>query len=138
MARPGISIVAFASLLAVLPLGGCYEYDANVEPTPIKFEVVLPGRGPAAVMDDIVTVAYKVQTPDGRIIIEDDDCTFTLGRGAVIAGFDMLVTGMQLGEKRVAECPPRLHWGRSGYGEGSNRVPPNTDLRIFVELLKIS
>ena len=84
---------------------------------------------------DLVTIKYRLSTPQGKLILKDDEYRFILGSDSVISGVDEAVTGMSLRGERVVDCPPHKHWGRPGYGDGA--VPPDTNLIIEVELLRI-
>ena len=56
-------------------------------------------------------------------------------RPSVIQGVNDAVIGMRLGGTRTIDCPPRLHWGRIGSGDG--KIPPNTNLIIRIKLLAL-
>lgn len=58
---------------------------------------------------------------------------FQIDAGQVIAGWDLGVTCMLVGEKRELRIPPEL-----GYGErGKPPVPPNATLLFEIELVKL-
>ena len=62
--------------------------------------------------------------------------SFRLGAGSVIEGWDEGVSTMKIGGRRVLLVPPDLAYGRKGAGGG--RIPPNTPLVFFIELLSVS
>ena len=98
-----------------------------------SFEVLKKGSGTEAKTGDNVLVAYKGMFTDGKIF-DQGEFPFTLGAGQVIQGFDMGVTGMQIGETRKVYIPSDLGYGPTGSG---NVIPPNTDLVFEITLSKI-
>ena len=56
--------------------------------------------------------------------------TFTLGTGAVIAGWDKGLVGMKVGGLRQLIIPPSMAYGATRYGS----IPPNTALVFEIEL----
>jgi hypothetical protein len=60
--------------------------------------------------------------------------TFTLGTGAVIAGFDEAVAGMRVGGRRIVVIPPDLGYGAAG----TANIPPDATLIFDIELIKVN
>jgi FKBP-type peptidyl-prolyl cis-trans isomerase len=60
---------------------------------------------------------------------------FVLGEGQVIAGWDIGVAQMKIGDKVKLTIPPELAYGRDGY---PGAIPPNSTLVFEVELLEIN
>lgn len=60
---------------------------------------------------------------------------FPVGAGRMIAGFDMGVKSMCLGEKRRLHIPSHLGYGKTGAG---GVIPPNADLIFEVEMVQIN
>lgn len=60
--------------------------------------------------------------------------SFTLGIGAVIAGWDRGVAGMKVGGKRTLVIPASLGYGTAGNAS----IPPNAGMVFEVELLSVS
>ena len=61
---------------------------------------------------------------------------FELGKGTVIAGWDMALKDVRQGTKIQIKIPAKLAYGRQGVT--SMGIPPNADLIFKVELLKVS
>lgn len=104
------------------------------------------GTGDAAKAGDTVTVhytgwLYEPGAPGNRGVKFDSSrdrgmpFRFPLGAGRVIAGWDMGVEGMRVGERRELIIPPSLGYGSRGAG---NAIPPGATLYFEVELLAIN
>jgi FKBP-type peptidyl-prolyl cis-trans isomerase len=59
---------------------------------------------------------------------------FTLGVGAVIAGWDQGLPGTRVGGLRLLTIPPQLAYGAQGRAPA---IPPNASLIFEVELLEV-
>jgi len=123
--------VAGAGLLS----GGCNPPDVKVKESPIEIVGETIGHGREARAGDVVCIDYRVLLPDGEEVLRDEKFSFTLGAGAVIAGFDDSIPGMRPGGKRIIRCPPHKHWGSIGYGDGA--IPPHTTLTLHIKLISI-
>ena len=134
-------ISLFPALVAALlasAIAGCgREIDVVIKPTPVKVIKETKGYGPKVVDGDLATIEYRVTLPDGKEILNDDEFKFYVNseRSTVIQGLNDTVIGMRVGGSRTINCPPRLHWGRQGYGDGA--VPANTNLLIYVKVLDV-
>ena len=126
-----------AALLASAIVGCGREIDVVIEPTPVKIIKETKGYGPKVVDGDLATIEYRVTLPDGKEILNDDEFKFFVNseRSTVIQGLNDTVIGMRVGGSRTINCPPRLHWGRQGYGDGA--IPANTNLLIYVKVLDV-
>jgi peptidylprolyl isomerase len=58
--------------------------------------------------------------------------SFTIGTGAVIAGWDQGVLGMKVGGKRTLYIPASLGYGAAG---GGSAIPPNSGLVFDIEVV---
>jgi peptidylprolyl isomerase len=101
------------------------------------FKIITAGgtRKPAA--NATVSVLYTLMNVDGRVLDasanrNNTPLSFTLGAGQIIPGFEMTVSDMAYGEKRVVVLPPQLAYGSTGAGA---TIPPNSVLIFEIELL---
>ncbi len=122
-------------VVLALVLAGCADPDLNIQEAPIEILSDVPGIGRAAEPGDLVTIKYRALLPDGSELLSASRFRCELGAGAVIAGVEDAVTGMQVQGRRVVKCPPGKHWAVGAYGKGA--VPANTSLTFHIELLDI-
>jgi len=75
---------------------------------------------------------YDTTKTDGKGTLFDSNSSFsfTLGAGAVIAGWDQGVVGMQVGGQRRLIIPPELAYGATG----RSGIPPNATLLFDITL----
>jgi len=125
----------------------CPEADANgvIEiQDGLVAKIIKPGYGRAAQSKDYADVHTTLwlhdEEADGERGMEiwasggDRPFQFQLDSGQVIAGWDLGVRCMLVGEKRELRIPPEL-----GYGErGKPPVPPNASLLFEIELVKLT
>ncbi len=101
------------------------------------------GTGEAAAAGKVLTVHYtgwfydESKTDKKGVIFNSslgvEPFVFTLGQGAVIAGWDQGVVGMRVGGLRRLVVPPSLAYGQTRRG----LIPPNATLVFEVELLSM-
>ncbi len=104
----------------------------------LTIEKITEGQGAAAKKGDTVSVHYAGSFLDGKkfdiSMDRNEPFTFVLGAGQVIAGWDLGVATMKIGDKVRLTIPPELAYGREGY---PGAIPPNATLLFEVELLAI-
>jgi FKBP-type peptidyl-prolyl cis-trans isomerase FkpA len=104
----------------------------------LLLETLRAGTGASPKKGDLVTVHYTGRFTDGSkfdsSVDRDEPFQFALGEGMVIAGWDLGVARMKIGDKVKLTIPPHLGYGAHGY---PGAIPPNATLIFEVELLAI-
>jgi len=107
--------------------------------TELKIEKLVAGKGATPANGNTVTVHYTGTFTNGQkfdsSVDRDEPFSFRLGAGEVIAGWDLAVAQMKVGDKIKVTIPPEFAYGRDGY---PGAIPPNSTLIFEVELLEIA
>jgi peptidylprolyl isomerase len=108
-------------------------------PTELVITDIVKGKGPKAKPGDQLTMQYVgVAWSNGQQFDASWDAgqpfPFQLGAGAVIAGWDQGMVGMQAGGRRLLVIPPDLGYGPAGAGDA---IGPNETLIFAVDLVKL-
>ncbi len=122
----------------MLSLSGCDNHiNLDVKATPVKIVAQTPGNGQLVEEGNVATISYQVTLPSGKQLLEDPEFKFFISKDnpTIIQGINDAVIGMRIGGSRTIDCPPHLHWGRGGSGDG--QIPPNTNLTIRIDLLAV-
>jgi FKBP-type peptidyl-prolyl cis-trans isomerase len=141
----GISVVfVVAGLLVFLsfrvsPENRSLTASINTMPekSQLKIDVITPGTGDIAENGKVVTVYYVGKLTDGTIFDKNTSgpwFSFPLGAHRVIAGWELGVAGMKVGEKRTLTIPSDLAYGKDGF---PGVIPPDATLVFDVELLGV-
>ena len=105
----------------------------------LKIEKLTNGNGLIPKKAQTVSVHYTGCFTDGKkfdsSVDRDEPFSFVLGKGQVIAGWDLGVAQMKVGDTVKLTVPPDLAYGRDGY---PGAIPPNSTLIFEVELLGIN
>ena len=135
----GVAVAAALAVVALFFIGmipfGMSSPDVFQNGGLVTQDVAV-GSGASAQSGDTVEVNYTGQLETGAVFdtsVGRAPYTFVLGAGAVIAGWEQGLLGMQVGGKRLLVIPPSLGYGATGYGP----IPPDATLIFEVELLSI-
>ena len=105
----------------------------------LQIEKLATGNGAAPSKGDLVTVHYTGWLTTGEKFDSsrdrDEPFAFVLGDGQVIAGWDLGVATMKIGDKVKLTIPSHLGYGPRGF---PGAIPPNATLVFEVELLAIA
>jgi peptidylprolyl isomerase len=135
----------------LLLLTGCGN-DVVTTESGLRYSDHETGEGRAAEMGDIVTIHLSIwNVLDSADLFEDwsgdsvrmsqsigstkehnQPAKIILGSGEFIKGSDEGIVGMKPGGIRTIVIPSNLAYGPTGAGP----VPPNTDIKLYVELLE--
>lgn len=112
--------------------------DSVTTASGLQYEDITVGDGESPQSGQRVSVHYTGTLTDGKKFDSSRDrgnpFSFTIGRGAVIKGWDEGVMTMKVGGRRTLTIPGDLAYGPQGY---PGVIPPNATLVFDVELLGV-
>jgi len=104
----------------------------------LQIEKIVTGSGVSPSKGQLVTVHYTGWFTNGEkfdsSVDRDEPFSFVLGARQVIAGWDMGVATLKVGDKVKLTLPPELAYGEAGY---PGAIPPGSTLVFEVELLGV-
>ena len=113
--------------------------DAKKTMTGIRYVILKEGEGEPPKPGDKVNVLYVGRLLDGTIFDQatnpEQPFTFRVRRGAVIDGWDQILSLMKRGEKRLVIIPPELAYGTRGQPP---KIGRNQTLVFEMELLSFA
>ena len=143
MSKQLITGIAVVAALAVVALFFIYDVSGGIMNTAspaanagliVQDEVI--GTGAEAVVGSLVSVQYTGKLENGTVFDTSAGkapIQFPLGQGYVIPGWELGITGMKVGGKRLLIIPPSLAYGDNANGP----IPANSTLIFEVELVGV-
>ena len=143
MSKQLITGIATAAGLAVVALFFIYDVSGGIMNTAspaanagliVQDEVI--GTGAEAVAGSLVSVQYTGKLENGTVFdtsVGKAPIQFPLGQGYVIQGWELGITGMKVGGKRLLIIPPDMGYGDKATGP----IPANSTLIFEVELVGV-
>ncbi|MGN6368762.1 MAG: FKBP-type peptidyl-prolyl cis-trans isomerase [Phycisphaerae bacterium] len=107
-------------------------------PNGIMTYIIRPGSGLHAQAGETMHVQYKGMFPNGQVFDQSKPgkpFTFVLGTHDIIEGWNLVVNGMAVGEKRKVFIPSKFAYGVRG---NLPAIHPNQDLVFEIELVSIT
>jgi FKBP-type peptidyl-prolyl cis-trans isomerase len=110
----------------------------NARMANLQMELLEVGSGALPNLGQIVVVHYTGWLEDGTkfdsSVDRNEAFEVAAGVGQVIAGWDMVLVRMRVGDKVRVTIPPELGYGASGVG---GVIPPNATLIFEMELIEL-
>ena len=103
----------------------------------LSYQINKAGQGTKPRKGDYVVVHFKASLLDGTVFEAsepNEPFVFQVGYNQVIRGWDLGATLLSVGSQGTFFIPSNLGYGKRGAGK---MVPPNADLILELELLKI-
>ena len=139
--------------LIILLIGCSNESEVKTTESGLKYLDEKPGEGREARIGDLVAINFqgwvvhdstdlfgdwnadstKLAYLIGDSYKQGREIKFVLGEDSFIEGSDEGIVGMKVGGARTIIIPSKLAYG----GQGKGPIPPNTDIKIGVELMDV-
>ena len=100
----------------------------------VEYEDVKVGDGASADRGARVDVRYNLTLNHGRLVQENQEYSFRVGKRRAIPGLEYGVEGMRVGGERRLRVPPHLAYRDRGV---PGLIPANAVLEFHVTLLRI-
>jgi FKBP-type peptidyl-prolyl cis-trans isomerase FkpA len=104
----------------------------------LQMELLEVGSGALPEPGQVVVVHYTGWLTDGTkfdsSVDRNEAFEVAAGVGQVIAGWDMVLVRMRVGDKMRVTIPPELGYGANGVG---GVIPPNAILIFEIELVEV-
>lgn len=103
----------------------------------LYYQIDTPSKGSTPKKGDYILLNFTAKLLDGTIYEaseQNDPFVFQVGYNQVIRGWDLGVTLFPVGSQGTLFIPPSLGYGKRGAGQ---TIPPNADLQIEMDVLKI-
>ena len=104
----------------------------------LQMELLEVGSGVLPEPGQVVVVHYTGWLTDGTkfdsSVDRNEAFEVSAGVGQVIAGWDMVLVRMRVGDKMKVSIPPELGYGASGV---NGVIPPNSTLIFEMELVEL-
>ncbi|XP_047358105.1 46 kDa FK506-binding nuclear protein isoform X1 [Vespa velutina] len=103
----------------------------------VQIKDIKTGNGAFAKAGKFVSVYFVGRLQNGKkfdATTQGDGFKFRLGKGEVIKGWDVGISGMKVGGKRQITIPPAMAYGAKGYPPA---IPGNSTLVFEVELKNV-
>ena len=135
-----IASLAIVQAQAQSPALSNYFKENNIAPKQaydLYYQIDRPSKGDTPKKGDYIMLNFTAKLLDGTVYEaseENDPFVFQVGYNQVIRGWDLGVTLFPVGSQGTLFIPPSLGYGKRGAGQ---TIPPNADLQIEMDILKI-
>lgn len=146
-------LVIFSALLLIFVIGCSKKNEVVTLDSGLKYFDDSLGTGREVITDELVTLHFsgwvikdtsnlfsdwsndqvRQSAMIGNSKLRNQPVKFVVGGNSFIKGVDEGIVGMKIGGTRTIVIPSNLAYGEEGIGP----IPPNSDLKLVVELLDV-